>query len=312
MLITVAICTWNRADLLHQTLAAFHGVEVPAHAEWELLVVNNCCSDNTDEVIEEHRSHLPIRRLFERQMGLSNARNCALAAARGDLILWTDDDVIVASNWLTAYHQAARQYPDAGFFGGSVLPWFEGNPPRWLQRHWEMVEGVYAVRKPNAELTLVDRRLVPVGANFGVRTDIQRRYPFNPSLGPQGTSRIGGEETTLLRQMLADGVQGRWVMPASVQHFVPELRQTTRYVAAWYEGYGAYLAVMEGRVEGVHWFGKPRWLWRRVIMAGLRYYARRNWVPDQWWLRDLQEFATSYGQLRAYGGTGWSAQLGPG
>ena len=49
--ITVAICTWNRARLLDQTLTQMHNLRIPSCVEWELLVVNNSCSDDTDEVI---------------------------------------------------------------------------------------------------------------------------------------------------------------------------------------------------------------------------------------------------------------------
>ena len=87
MLISVAICTWNHAKLLDQTLAEMHRLCIPDSIEWELIVVNNNCSDETDEVIARHSDKLPIRRLFEPKQGLSNSRNCALASATGKLLL---------------------------------------------------------------------------------------------------------------------------------------------------------------------------------------------------------------------------------
>ena len=75
MKITVAICTWNRAALLDQTLCEMHKLEIPAGVEWELLVVNNNCTDGTDAVVAEHAKGLPILRLFEARPGLSNAGN---------------------------------------------------------------------------------------------------------------------------------------------------------------------------------------------------------------------------------------------
>lgn len=89
MRITVAVCTWNRARLRDQTLAAMRQLQVPAGVEWELLVVNNNCTDATDDVIERHSTHLPIRRLFEVKQGHSHARNRAVAEATGELIVWT-------------------------------------------------------------------------------------------------------------------------------------------------------------------------------------------------------------------------------
>lgn len=67
--ISVAICTWNRAKLLDQTLTQMRRLVVPAGVTWELLVVNNNCTDETDAVIERHETNLPIRRLFESRRG---------------------------------------------------------------------------------------------------------------------------------------------------------------------------------------------------------------------------------------------------
>ena len=82
MIVTVAICTWNRAKLLDQTLTEMRKLRIPPGIEWELLVVNNHCTDETDAVIARHRGALPIQRLFEPRQGLSNARNCAVSTAR--------------------------------------------------------------------------------------------------------------------------------------------------------------------------------------------------------------------------------------
>jgi glycosyltransferase involved in cell wall biosynthesis len=108
-------------------------LRIPANVDWELLVVNNNCTDDTDAVIARHQDALPLRRLFEPEQGLSNARNSAVAVAKGDYILWTDDDVLVSSNWLVEYANAFRSWPDAAFFGGPIEPWFSTEPPAWLK-----------------------------------------------------------------------------------------------------------------------------------------------------------------------------------
>src|SRR5213593_3681732 len=116
--LTVAICTWNRWRLLHQALEQMTKLVIPHDVEWELLVVNNNCTDATDRVIEEFASRLPLRRLFEPKPGLSNARNAAVREARGEYILWTDDDTQVDEHWVATYVRAFQQWPNAAFFGG--------------------------------------------------------------------------------------------------------------------------------------------------------------------------------------------------
>jgi glycosyltransferase involved in cell wall biosynthesis len=137
--------------LLDETLARLQELHIPEGVIWELLVVNNCCTDNTDEVISRHGARLPLRRLHEPRPGLSNARNCALGAARGDLLIWTDDDVLVDSRWLEEYVRAAHDWPEAAFFGGTVNPWFPKAPPRWiLQNLTTLLYSAYASSGPPA------------------------------------------------------------------------------------------------------------------------------------------------------------------
>src|SRR5688572_10217281 len=117
MIITVALCTWNRAELLDQTLMGMRKLRIPDGVVWELLVVNNNCTDETDQVIARHIPRLPIRRLLETKQGHSNARNCAVAAAQGELMIWTDDDVLVAPDWLEQYVEAVGKWPNVTVFG---------------------------------------------------------------------------------------------------------------------------------------------------------------------------------------------------
>src|SRR2546428_5053798 len=134
MLITIAICTWNRCALLHQALEQMTRLQIPPGIEWELLVVNNNCTDATDEVIAAYSTTLPIQRVFEPNPGLSNARNAAVREARGEYILWSDDDVVVDEHWLAAYVRAFHTRSEGVFFGGPVRPWFSVPPPAWLRR----------------------------------------------------------------------------------------------------------------------------------------------------------------------------------
>jgi glucosyl-dolichyl phosphate glucuronosyltransferase len=300
MRITVAICTWNRAKLLDQTLNEMHRLEVPPDVDWELLIVNNNCTDETDEVIARHRPHLPIQRLFESTPGQSSARNCAIAAATGDLILWTDDDVLVDPGWIAAYWVAAERYPDASFFGGRILPWFEGTPPRWLRDHWRAIGGAFALRDFGDAPIQFNRSLVPFGANLAIRSAAQRRYLFDVRLGLRPGSRLAGEETTLIRQMMDDGLMGWWVPKAKVLHFLPKSRQTTRYLWEFSFGYGQVVALRSPPVGGAHWLGKPRWMWRQLAEAAIRYYLGRPWSSPPVWLRGLMKYAERCGQLYEY------------
>ena len=113
MFITIAICTFNRAESLRRTLDSLVAMRIPSDLTWEIVVVNNNSTDHTDYVINEYLERLPLRPESEPQPELSNARNRAIDAAKGDYIVWTDDDVVVDAGWLTAYVEAFRRWPEA-------------------------------------------------------------------------------------------------------------------------------------------------------------------------------------------------------
>ena len=77
-------------------------MRLPDHLDWEVLVVDNGCADHTDAVIEAFAGRLPIRREFEPRRGHTPARNRAWMPAKGEYIVWTDDDVVVDPGWLAA------------------------------------------------------------------------------------------------------------------------------------------------------------------------------------------------------------------
>jgi glucosyl-dolichyl phosphate glucuronosyltransferase len=240
MFVTVAICTWNRSKLLDQTLARLAGLRIPPGVEWELLVVNNNCTDDTDAVIERHRAAgaLPVRRLYEANPGQSHARNCAIRAARGELLIWTDDDVLVAPEWLAAYCEAAGANPDATYWGGPIRPWFENVPPAWLPALLGHCKHLWAVLDLGRAPRPLRSGESPFGANMAIKTAVQRNALFDPRKGHVAGGFAGGDETSLIADLQAAGHTGFWVPGAIVEHFIPTARMTLDYVRSRGQQYG--------------------------------------------------------------------------
>lgn len=273
---------------------------VPAGVELELLVVNNNCTDDTDAVIAAFANRLPIRRLFEQTPGLSNARNHAVREAKGTYIVWTDDDVLVAPDWLVEYCRAFQRWPGAVVFGGPIAPWFPSAPPEWLTVAWPRVAKAFAVLDYGGdELPLTLDRL-PFGANMAIRTDVQRRVLYDPDRGVRPGSRMGGEETAVFGAALEEGGLGWWVPNARVRHYIPPERQTPNYLEQYYSSYGEYQARYGKDEPGVLLFGRPRWLWRHALRSIVRYGVSRYLRPPSVWTEDLIAASTARGLLRGY------------
>lgn len=280
MQFTVAICTWKRSELLRRTLHRLAGVDAGG-LKWEVLVVDNADDDATRAAVDDAGDALPLRYLVEPRVGVSRARNSALRHARGTWIAWTDDDVLVDRVWLRSLGHAAAQWPDAVFFGGPIRPVFEIPPPAWLTVNWARLADAYAVRDLGDEPCLLDPTRVPYGANLMVRADVQRRYPFDTALGRWGADSVRGEETTMVRWLLADGHNGRWVPGATVEHFIPGERLTLDYVGRYYVGVGMAERVRRGEA---HLPGPPPWVWQRAFDLERRYRAARRSAPPEVWV----------------------------
>jgi len=294
MLVTVAICTWNRQGILGQCLAGFEALRVPPGIDWELIVVDNASTDGTADLLSTFQTRLPLRREFEPAPGKSRAANRAVTAARGSLTLWTDDDVLVDPGWLEAYVGAAENAPDFAYFGGPVIPWFEVPPPAWVLRNIDALAEPYALANHGA----ADRPVIEeaiVGANMGFRTAVIRDFPFNEQIGPSGSAALRGEETELLGRLRAAGHRGYWVGGAVVRHHISAARLTYRYLAHWYSGLGAGLARREQAFDGPRILGYPRWATVPYLRAEAEVLVR-SLRRDAGWVNAVRKA----GLLRGY------------
>jgi glycosyltransferase involved in cell wall biosynthesis len=294
--ITVAICTWNRCALLRQTLEGMTRLNVPANLSWELLVVNNDSSDETDLCIAEFAGRLPIRGTHEPQAGLSHARNRALKEARADLLAFTDDDVMVEPGWLAAFADAASRYPQVAAFGGPIEPWFPARiDPEFLQAFPIVASGFCGIDHGPAELFLKPDEDI-YGASMGFRRSQLGGLTFDPTLGAIGTSGRVGEEVDFLTRLRAAGGLVLWVPGMRLRHYVDPGRATLPYLKRYHDQKGQLWVRNLGVPEGAQVLGAPRWLWRKAAEARVRsvwYAITRRRVPSleqrrrYWWLKGM-------------------------
>jgi glycosyltransferase involved in cell wall biosynthesis len=262
---------------------------VPETMRWEMVIVDNGSTDDTPAVVEKFKESLPIKRVFEPNPGLSNARNAGVAAAQGDYILWTDDDVEVEPGWLNAYVTAFERFPDAAVFGGRIIPRLEPPTPAWFEANLEMLSGILAVRNLGEEYLPLSRTgdRIPFGANYAIRSREQKKFLYDPRLGVAPGRRLLGEEVAVMEDILASGSSSYWVPDSKVFHIISPARQTEEYVRDYYVGGGqtvAFYALIKHRRNRV----------RFVISEGIRasaniilYYGGKTFMPSRWWLRRL-------------------------
>lgn len=270
--ITVALCTHNHNNRLVRTLADLAQLKPPV-SPWELLVIDNASTDTTPALLASsdwRPEKTDVRIVREEKLGLSNARNRALQEARGEYILFMDDDETPDPAWLAEYEQAMREHrPDA--LGGRIEVFFEdGGRPLWLQDELLGFLG----KLDHGEACWLTESTTPIfGGNFAFRRSVFERIGnFDARLGRQGTANIGGEDTEIYRRLLEHGCRVRWVPQAIIHHRIqtPKLQRS----------YFLDLHFRQGRMEGTRKHGKgsripPLYLYPQVARAYGRALATR-------------------------------------
>jgi len=300
-LLTVAICTHNRAAILDDTLQYLGRARVPEGWRLEVVVVDNRSTDRTPAVIQAAGTRLPIVAVSCQELGTSHARNAAVRQASGEAIVWLDDDVRVEPGLLEAYAAALDRHPDRALFGGSVEPYFLNQPPEWVRALPPQIRPVFSIREVASADDPFERGRFPVGANVMCRTVAHREVPFDTELGRTGSQGPLGEENAFFEEVIRRGNRGIWVPAARLAHYVPPGRQTARYVANWYASWAESLEVLRtGAVRPTLLIGVPRWAIRAWLLGTIRYHFLRLVAGPESWLPALCAAGFARGVIRYY------------
>ncbi|MBU1691273.1 MAG: glycosyltransferase [Gammaproteobacteria bacterium] len=246
---TVALCTHNHAPRLACTLRALAGLIQPEQP-WEFLVIDNASTDDTAAILADISWRFPgpeVRMVREEKLGLSNARNRAIAEARGEYIIFIDDDETPDPEWLRAHEGAIQQArPDA--LGGRIDVMFEdGRRPPWLADELLGFLGKLDHGGPQRQLT--DPKTPIFGGNFGFKKNVFDKIGlFDAGLGRKGTDNTGGEDTEIYHRLLDAGCRVWWAPGAIINHRIQVGKLTRRYFLD--------LHYREGRTEGFRARGK--------------------------------------------------------
>ena len=270
--ITVALCTHNHAERLVRTLAQLVHLRAPRQA-WEFLVIDNGCTDGTPALLAAQGwqpSGVDVRVVREDRLGLSNARNRALKEARGEYLVFMDDDETPDPDWLVAYERAMLEHePDA--LGGRIEVMFEdGARPAWLQ---DELLGFLGKLDHGQARWLTEPETPIFGGNFAFRrTVFEHIGDFDSRLGRMGTVNTGGEDTEIYRRLQASACKVRWVPEAVINHRIqtPKLRR----------GYFLDLHFRQGRWQGARKRGDgtrlpPKYLVPQLLRAYAAALAKR-------------------------------------
>ena len=227
--VSVIICTYNRQGYLKEAIGSLDGQTWAGG--FEIIVVDNACSSELAEHVGSLKRDdgVRIRYIAEQRVGLHHARHSGAIAAKGEILIYLDDDVLVPSGWLEAM---LKPYEDEriGCVGGKTLLRFEKTPPSWLSESWRAYLSEWD--RGEQQQTL-GKNESPVGCNFSVRKKVLFEVGgFNPDAFGDGKLiwRRGDGECGLAEKNKAAGYKVIYEPSAWLWHRVPVNRMSVEYL----------------------------------------------------------------------------------
>ncbi|WP_406825677.1 glycosyltransferase family 2 protein [Pedobacter sp. KACC 23697] len=224
--VSVIIPTYNRALFIKQTLESFVLQNYPNMLE--IIVVNNNSTDHTLAVIKELSAKYPIIKYYEEQrQGVHYARNTAIQYAKGEVLYYTDDDMIADPDLLTNLLQTFEVNDKIAVVSGRVLPKWAITPPNWILKY--CLNAHLSLNLDETPLIISDQMINIFSCHEAILKEaIIKAGGFNPE-NTKG-EWIGDGETGLSIKLLNLGYLQAYNGSSIIRHIIPETRMTQRYL----------------------------------------------------------------------------------
>jgi glycosyltransferase involved in cell wall biosynthesis len=233
--LSVVLCTHApRAAFLARTLEHLAAQTMP-RTQWELLVVDNASPTPLAPALLAW--HPRGRLLREEKLGLVWARGCGANAAHGDLLVFVDDDNLLAPDYLATVKALFDARADLGCAGARIEPEFESPAPDWLAR-WRN----YLALRDFGDEEIVRGELnwgpwCPIGAGMAVRRALFLDHwadvlgdDARQRLGRRGRALASAEDADLVFGILRRGHQTGYFPQLSLRHLIPRERLALAYL----------------------------------------------------------------------------------
>lgn len=224
-LISVVVCTYNRADLLPGCLQSLAGQTLDKSL-YEIIVVNNNSTDNTQEIAEDFAGKRPnFRVITETKQGLSHARNRGYIEARGEYVAYIDDDARAYSDWIIQMLLFIERHPEIAVFGGPYDSFSLIDVPNWFPPEYGRLN------LGDEERPIIVGHEWITGSNMVFKKDLfSTREGFNIKLGMKGNTISYGEEARFLIDLASDGIPIYYVPTMKVKHLIADYKLNLKWL----------------------------------------------------------------------------------
>lgn len=228
--LSVIICTYNRDKYIYDVLRSVAENTFSTEG-YEIVLVDNNCTDNTKARYAQFVSDFPAvntRYVFEKEQGLSHARNRGIKEAQGEIVIYVDDDAVVNSDYLATYADFFSSHLDVDAAGGPIIPLYETEEPPWMSHFTrQLITGKLDLGNKKRKFP---KNSFPGGGNAAYRKSVFEKVGlFNVDLGRKGRNLIGAEEKDIFDKMTRQNMQFYYLSTAILYHIIPEQKLLPEY-----------------------------------------------------------------------------------
>lgn len=233
--LSVITCSHNpRVDYLNQVIDALK-TQTLDKQYWEYLLIDNASHEPLAEKIDLSW-HPKARHVREEQLGLTLARLRGIREAKGEMLVFVDDDNVLDEDYLEQVVRLAAAWPTLGAFSGQVRPRFEEDPPEWTRQYWPRL----AIREFNRDKwsnVPCLEETTPHGAGLCVRQSVAKEYFAYHASGKRkavldraGTSLMSAGDMDLAATACDVGLGNGLFTSLKLTHLVPRERVEENYL----------------------------------------------------------------------------------
>jgi glycosyltransferase involved in cell wall biosynthesis len=225
--VSIIIPTHNRAAYLEATVDSLLAQDYPTD-RFEIVLVDNASTDDTPKLIARLVALNPrVRRMKEPRRGAHFARNAGATVSLGEILYFTDDDMIAEPDLLTKIVVPFSMDANIGAATGRVLPKWETEPPVWVLTHCR--NALLSLNDLGESLIVTDRDPGVFSCHEAILRDVFfRAGGFNPDTN--AGEYVGDNETGLNIKVRNLGYRFAYVGEAVTHHVIPASRMTQAYL----------------------------------------------------------------------------------
>jgi glycosyltransferase involved in cell wall biosynthesis len=278
-MLSVIFSTYNGEVTLPLMLEAFTKLTPNKNIKWELIAINNNSTDNTLDILNTYLKKLPLRILEEKKPGKNAALNKGIIDSSGNLLIFTDDDIIPDKHWLNHYDKLQYSLNEYSLFGGTIKPYWM-SPPNEVLLENIPIGVVFAITPEDAQEGGITAGKI-WGPNMAVRKNVfTEELMFNEDIGPNGKSYVMGSETDFLQRAEKMGHKAYFLPDSIVKHIIRpwQLEKTWLDGRAIRAGRGLVHELIRKNKLGEPpiMFGYPRWLVKKMAMLYIN--RQTSWI----------------------------------